>query len=100
MTFDEDMYVGVGTVIRFIPSEADEAFRGYDVVIRETISEGRQYLGETIFLRVRSRVPGFSGGVLALVVAMRTDRAVVFTPGVCTPLVEVTESQLDGVPQD
>jgi hypothetical protein len=96
MTVDGDTYVGVATVIRFIPSENDETYRGYDIRIEETFSEGRQFIGETVLLRVPSRVPGIRAtGELALVVAMRTNRATLFTPGVCTALVEVSESQLD-----
>jgi len=101
MTVDDDTYVGVATVIRFIPSENDQRYRGYDLRIEETFSEGRQFVGETLLLRVSSRVPGIrASGELALVVAMRGDRATVLTPGVCDPLVEISESQLDEEPDD
>lgn len=98
MTIDEDTFIGVGNVIRFIPSEGDPTYRGYDISIFEAVSAGREFMNETVFLRMHSQVSGISGGELVLVVALRTDRSTVFTPGFCTPVVAIPESQLEDIP--
>lgn len=86
--------MGVGHVIRYIPSEGSLEYRGYDVSISETIA-GRRFNNETIFLRTTEPVPGVVQGDVALVIAEETDLTMVFRPGECVPLRPITESDPD-----
>jgi hypothetical protein len=89
----DDTFIGLGHVRRYLPSEDDLTYRGYEVTIAETVA-GRPYVNEDIFLRVESPVAGIGEGDPVLVVAARVDRTVVYVPGRCVPLVKVAESDV------
>ncbi len=86
MAFADDIFVGAGHVIRFVPSP-DEAFRGYDLDISHIFTGSA--LRDVAFLRIHDEIRGMSQGDPILLVARRTERPRVFTPGPCVPLVPV-----------
>jgi hypothetical protein len=89
----DEVFIGLGHVIRYVPSEGDPTYRGYDVTVAETIA-GRPYINETIFLQVESPVAGIGSGDPVVVVAERIDRTVVYVPGRCVPLVQIDEEDV------
>ena len=92
MAFADDIFVGAGHVIRFVPSP-DEAFRGYDLDISQMFTGSA--LRDVAFLRINEEIPGMSQGDAVLLVARRTDEPRVFTPGPCLPLVPVPASAVE-----
>ncbi|HEU5325654.1 MAG TPA: hypothetical protein VFV59_07210 [Candidatus Limnocylindria bacterium] len=92
VTLGDNAFVATGYVIRFVPSP-DEAFRGYDLdVTRVFTGPAFRDVG---FLRIEDEIAGMSQGDPVLVVAERTDKARVFVPGPCPPLVRVPAEDVE-----
>jgi hypothetical protein len=87
----DDMFVGGGVVIRFVPSP-DPEYRGYDVNITRPISPAN-FLN-TAFLRVVTELPGIEAGDPVLLIGPR-ERGALVLPGACPPLTVVGEDELE-----
>jgi hypothetical protein len=92
-TFGEGTFVGIGRVIRYVPSPQLE-YRGYEVHIVRTLVGGTPFM-DTAFVVTDAEIPGVSGGQPVLMVAEESDSASLFFPGPCVPLVVIPESSLD-----
>ena len=92
-TDDDGIFIGTGWLIRFIPSP-DPASRGYEVNLATL--NGRPH-SATILVLAEERAPDRQHGVPVLVYGARTDRAAVVAPGVCDPLHEIREADVDWV---
>ena len=88
----DDMFVGGGYVIRFVPSP-DPEYRGYDVNITAPIAPAG--LWGTAFLRVVTEIPGVQAGDPVLLIGPR-ERGMLVLAGECPPLIVVDEAELDG----
>lgn len=92
VTLGDDTFLAAGYVIRYVPSP-DQAFRGYDLDITRTFT-GRAFR-DVAFLRIEDEIAGMSQGQPVLVVAKRTEKARVFSPGPCPPLVPVPPEDVE-----
>lgn len=84
-----DALVGVGRIVRFVPSP-DAEFRGYDVEI-ETRVAGFEPEDLVMFVRVTDRIPGVDAAARVVVIGVRGDLRAVLAPAGC-PIVEPLES--------
>ena len=91
----EDTVVLTGYVIRYVDSP-DVEFRGYELNVVRFL-KGRAS-PEGTFLRVAREVAGISGGQPVMIIGDPIGRGVVIEPGVCVPLIPISEEEVDGRP--
>jgi len=87
-------FVAVGRVARFVDSP-DAGARGYDLdVWRGLVGSPSP---EGTFLLLEEEVPGISQGDPVLILAERGPNDRTFRPGLCQPLIKISEEELLGV---
>lgn len=91
--YDNEVVAG-GYVIRYIPSDDDPQYRGYDVNVTRPASERAQL--NTYLLRVDAPLPGIANGQPVLLMGERTDRSFVLVPGACPALTPTTDADVTG----
>lgn len=91
LEYDDEVVAG-GYVIRYIPSEDDPQYRGYDVNVTRPVSERAQL--DTYLLRVEAPLPGIANGQPVLLMGERTDRGFVLVPGACPALTPTTDADV------
>lgn len=92
-SFGEGTFVGVGRVIRYVPSPQIE-YRGYEVHIVRTLIGPAPFM-DTAFLVTDAEIPGVNEGQPVLMVAQESETSSLFFSGTCVPLVVIPESSID-----
>jgi hypothetical protein len=92
IVWDDEIVVGGGYVIRFVPA-AIGPDRGYDINVTRPVSERARM--DTFYLRTPIEIPGIEAGMPVLLIGARTDRNTVVVQGPeCPALTPTTEEDV------